>query len=165
MPVEINPIQEEHIDDFWKCLDAVARERLWLGSFEGYPIESTRTFVKHMIEVDNPQFVSLDADRVVGWIDISPNGLPVSEHVGGLGMGLLKDHRGQGIGTRLMQTALGKAKQKGLLRIELEVYEHNMAGIKLYEKMGFEHEGARVKAAKLDEGFVNLLMMRLWLGD
>lgn len=165
MPVEIVPIQENHIDDFWHCLDAVAGERLWLGTFEGYPIESTRTFVKSMIENDNPQFVALDGDTVVGWIDISPSSLPVSAHVGELGMGLLKEYRGQGIGKRLMQTALDKAKQKGLLRVELEVYEHNIAGIKLYEKMGFQHEGARINAAKLDEGYVNLLIMGLWLGD
>lgn len=165
MPVEIVPIQVKHIDGFWHCLDAVARERLWLGAFEGYPIDATRNFVKSMIDDDNPQFVALDAETVVGWIDISPSRLPVSPHVGGLGMGLLKGYRGQGIGTRLMQTALAKAKVKGLLRVELEVYKHNIAGIKLYEKMGFQHEGARVNAAKLDEGYVDLLMMSLWLGN
>lgn len=165
MTVQIVAIQEEHIDRFWQCLDAVARERRWLGAFEGYPIESTLVFVKSMIEQDNPQFVALDGDTVVGWIDINPATLPVSTHVGSLGMGLLADYRGQGIGKKLMLTALEKAKAKGIKRVELEVYRHNTAGIALYESVGFQHEGARSKAAKLDEGYVDLLMMSIWLGD
>jgi len=165
MAVKIVPIEEKHIQGFWDCLDTVARERLWLGTFEGYPIESTRAFVTRMIEQDNPQFVALDGEKVVGWIDISPGGLPLSAHVGTLGMGLLSDYRGQGLGRQLMHTALEKARQKGLKRIELSVYPHNQAGIALYEKVGFKHEGARAKAAKLDQGYVDILMMGLWVGD
>jgi len=162
MPVEIVAIREEHIDGFWQCLDSVARERRWLGGFEAYPIESTREFIMGMIENDNPQFVALDSDKVVGWIDISPSRLPVSTHVGGLGMGLMKGYRGQGLGSKLMQAALDKAREKGLKRVELEVYPHNEAGIALYKKFGFREEGRRIKAAKLDEGYVDLIQMGLW---
>lgn len=165
MAVEIVAIQEEYIEGFWQCVDEVARERLWLGGFEAYPIESTREFVQGMIENDNPQFVALDGDTIVGWIDISPSRLPVSTHVGGLGMGIRKAYRGQGLGTKLMQIALEKATAKGLKRVELEVYRHNTGGIALYEKVGFQHEGARIKSAKLDEGYVDLLIMALWISD
>ena len=165
MAVEIVAIQEGHIKSFWHCLDEVARERLWLGAFEGYPFESTREFVLGMIENDNPQFVAIDGEIVVGWIDINPSRLPVSTHVGGLGMGIRKAYRGQGIGTKLLQSALEKANAKGLKRVELEVYRHNTAGVALYEKFGFQHEGARIKAALLDEGYVDLLLMAVWIGD
>jgi ribosomal protein S18 acetylase RimI-like enzyme len=163
MSVEVRYIREEDIESFWNCLDAVAKERRWLGSFEGYPLESMRNFVLGMIENDNPQFVAFDAGRVVGWIDISPSRLPVSRHVGGLGMGLLADYRGQGIGKRLMQAALAKAQAKGLKRVELEVFPHNTAGIALYKAVGFVEEGRRKNAALLDEGYADLIMMGLWL--
>lgn len=162
--VEIVAIREEHIDSFWQCLDSVCRERRWLGGFEAYPIDSTREFVLGMIENKNPQFVALDDETVVGWIDVNPSGLPVSQHVGSLGMGILKGYRGRGLGRQLMQTALDAAKAKGLKRVELEVFRHNTAAIALYETMGFQHEGARLKAAELDEGYVDLLQMAIWLG-
>lgn len=165
MTVAIRMIRETDIDSFWACLDSVCRERLWLGSFEGYPIESTRKFVTDMIENDNAQFVAVDGETVVGWIDITPSRLPVSGHVGHLGMGVHRDYRGQGLGKRLILAALEKAKSNGLKRVELEVYRHNTAAIALYERVGFQHEGARMKAAKLDDGYVDLLQMALWFGE
>lgn len=164
MPVEIAYIREEHIEGFWACLDSVAKERRWLGAFEGYPLESMRKFVLGMIESDNAQFVALDGTKVVGWIDIGPSRLPVSPHVGSLGMGILAEYRGQGIGKRLMNAALAKAKANGLKRVELEVYPHNTAGIALYKSVGFIEEGRRKNAALLDEGYVDLVMMGLWFG-
>lgn len=164
MPVEVAYIREENIESFWDCLDSVSRERRWLGAFEAYPIETTRKFVLRMIEEDNAQYVALDEGRVVGWIDISPNRLPVSLHVGMLGMGIMKGYRGQGLGKRLMNAALEKAKAKGLKRIELEVFPHNEAGIALYRSTGFVEEGRRKNVALMDEGYVDLIMMGLWLG-
>jgi ribosomal protein S18 acetylase RimI-like enzyme len=161
MPIEIVYIREEHIEGFWNCLDSVARERRWLGAFEGYPLDSMRKFVLGMIENDNAQYVALDGEKVVGWIDISPSRLPVSPHVGGLGMGIISAYRGQGIGKRLMNAALEKAKARGIKRVELEVFPHNTAGVALYKSVGFVEEGRRKNAALLDEGYVDLIMMAL----
>jgi RimJ/RimL family protein N-acetyltransferase len=164
MSVEIIYIREEYIEGFWQCLDSVSKERRWLGAFEGYPIDSIRSFVTRMIENDNPQYLAIDDGYVVGWIDISPNRLPVSLHVGTLGMGMLPEYRGQGIGKSLITAALAKAKERGLKRVELEVFPHNTAGIALYKRMGFVEEGRRRNVALLDEGYVDLIMMALWLG-
>jgi ribosomal protein S18 acetylase RimI-like enzyme len=165
MELAIVPITEEHIDGFGNSLDTIARERRWLGAFEGFTPEFTNEFVTGMIENDHPFFVVLDGETVVGWVFVRPARLPVSAHVGDLVMGLLKDYRGQGLGTKLIQTAIEKAKNMGFLRIELEVFPHNTAGLALYEKVGFRHEGTRARAAKLDEGYVDMLMMATWLGD
>lgn len=164
MPVSIVPITEEHIEGFHACLDAVCRERQFLGAYEAPPLESTRVFVRSMIEKDHPQFVALDDGMVVGWCDIRPNGRPLFAHVGELGMGLLKDYRGQGIGRRLLQTAIERAQAIGLQKVELEVYEHNHSAVALYERMGFVHEGRKSRAARLDQGYIDVLNMGLWIG-
>jgi ribosomal protein S18 acetylase RimI-like enzyme len=165
MPVEIAYIREEHIEGFWNCLDSVARERRWLGAFEAHPFDAMRKFVLGMIENDNAQYVALDENgKVVAWIDISPSRRVISPHVGSLGMGILADYRRQGIGKRLMTAALEKAKSRGIKRVELEVFAHNTAGIALYKRMGFVEEGRCRNAALLDEGYVDLIMMALWLG-
>ena len=165
MELAIVPIVEEHIDGFGHSLDTIARERRWLGAFEGFTPDFTHEFVTGMIEKNHPFFVVLDGETVVGWVFIHPARLPVSAHVGDLVMGLLKDYRGQGLGTKLIQVAIEKAKITGLMRVELQVFPHNTAAIALYEKVGFRHEGTRAKAAKLDEGYVDMLMMAIWLGD
>lgn len=164
MAVEIVYIREDDIEGFWNCLDSVARERRWLGAFEAHPLDAMRKFVLGMIENDNAQYVALDDGKVVGWIDISPSRRVISPHVGGLGMGILDGYRGQGIGKRLMTAALEKAKSRGIKRVELEVFAHNTAAIALYKRMGFVEEGRCKNAALLDEGYVDLIMMALWLG-
>lgn len=163
--VTIVPIREEHIEGFHACLDAVCRERQFLGSYEAPPIESTRVFVRSMIESNRPQFVALDGERVVGWCDVTPNRRALFAHTGELGMGILKAYRGQGLGRRLIEATLAKSAEIGLKRVELEVYAHNTNAIALYERMGFVHEGRKKRAAHLDQGYIDVLVMALWIGE
>ncbi|HSN21075.1 MAG TPA: GNAT family N-acetyltransferase, partial [Usitatibacter sp.] len=60
----------------------------------------------------------------------------------GLGMGVVRDWQGQGVGSRLM-TALTDLADNWLnvFRIELAVYTDNERAISLCRKFGFETEG------------------------
>jgi ribosomal protein S18 acetylase RimI-like enzyme len=77
-------------------------------------------------------------------------------------MGVHKDFRRRGIGTRLIDEAISRAKEKGLERIELGVFASNAPAIKLYEKMGFVVEGVKKKARKLDGVYDDLVNMALF---
>lgn len=68
--VEIIPMTEDYIDQFRDCLDTVAREREYLALLEAPPPDEVRRFILSAIANGIPQFVALDADRVVGWCDI-----------------------------------------------------------------------------------------------
>jgi ribosomal protein S18 acetylase RimI-like enzyme len=162
---QIVPIAEEHIAGFHECLDAVARERLYLAMVKAPSLESTRSFVLANIENGAPQFVALVEGRVVGWCDITPRKLEGFRHCAELGMGVLQQYRGMGIGERLVIAALQKAQEKGLERIELEVYASNVPAIKLYEKMGFAVEGVRKKARKIDGKYDDLVDMALFFTE
>lgn len=48
-----------------------------------------------------------------------------------------EDHRGQGIGRKLMNEMLLKAREKGAVCATLEVRKSNEVALGLYEKMGF----------------------------
>jgi ribosomal protein S18 acetylase RimI-like enzyme len=98
---------------------------------------------------------------VVGWCDIIPSERDVYRHVGVLGIGLLPEFRGRGIGAKLMQKSIDKAKAKGLTRIELTVYERNKNAIALYQKMGFEIEGLKKNGIRIDGVYDNVYMMAL----
>lgn len=159
--IVIEPISEKYITGFHKCLDSVARERRYLGFIQAPPIESTREFVFSNIKNNVPQFIALKGDEVIGWCDISPMRREGFTHCGRLGMGVLKGYRGQGIGTKLMERTITEAKERGIERVELEVYASNAPAINLYEKWGFNHEGVKRRARKLDGVYDDIMVMAL----
>jgi ribosomal protein S18 acetylase RimI-like enzyme len=161
--IKIVPIAEEYIEGFCRCLDAVARERRHLAFVQAPPFESAREFVLSNIANNVPQLVALSGNDVVGWCDISPMKHEGFTHCGTLGMGVRKDFRRLGIGTRLLEHTIGEAKETGLERIELEVFASNTAAIRLYERAGFVVEGVKKKGRKLDGEYDDLVEMALFI--
>jgi ribosomal protein S18 acetylase RimI-like enzyme len=161
--ITIDPIREEHIEGYHRCLDQVARERRFLGSTQAPPLESSRQFVLANIALDSPQYVAVAGSTVVGWIDVLPRKSEPFRHCGVLGMGVSKEYRGIGIGKRLMDAALAHVKRIGLERVELEVYSSNLPAIRLYEGYGFKREGVKVRACKLDGVYDDVVEMALFV--
>ncbi len=56
---------------------------------------------------------------------------------------LHQDFQSIGLGTAMMHEAIDIARKKGLHRLVLSVIADNHNAIKLYEKVGFKHEGLR----------------------
>ena len=162
-PSLVVPISEEHIESFHKCLDSVARERRFLAFTEAPSLDSARQFVLSNIENDVPQFVALHGEEVIGWCDVSPMTEEGFAHCGRLGMGVHQDFRGQGIGTQLLAQAMEKSREKGLERIELEVYGSNESAIRFYERAGFVVEGVKKKGRKLDGAYDDLVQMAVFI--
>lgn len=158
----IVPTGEEHVEGFHRCLDVVARERKYLAMIEAPPLESVRAFVRSVIQNNHVQVVALHKGEVVGWCDIIPRSTPGFQHCGELGMGVLPEHRGRGLGKRLAAEAILRAWDQGLEKIELQVYASNQAARALYERLGFVVEGVRRKGRKFDGRYDDLIQMALF---
>lgn len=65
----------------------------------------------------------------------------ISNEVPELGMALLKEYRGRGIGTALLNQVFVEAFQKNIKRIALSVDPRNIAALKLYRRFGFIEVG------------------------
>ena len=162
MDYEILPIAEKHIPGFHASVDIVAREKKFLTFLEAPPLEETIKFVLANIEQKNPQFVVMSSGKVVGWCDVLRNRTrAVYSHCGTLGIGLLPEFRGRGIGRPLMQMTIDAAWQCGMTRIELTVREHNANAIALYKRLGFEIEGVQRNAVCIDGQYQNVYAMAL----
>lgn len=61
----------------------------------------------------------------------------IDEHTPSLAISLLKEYRGNGIGTVLMKAMLAKLKQKGYAQTSLSVQKNNKA-CHLYQTLGYE---------------------------
>ena len=161
MGIEVRLITEADIAGFRDALDSVAKEKRYLASFEAPPLDRVSKFVLDNIETNVSQFVSLDGSRVVGWADISPERAAAIKHVGSLGMGIISEYRGQGIGKRLLVACVEKALQNGLSRIELQVRTDNENAIGLYKKAGFQTEGIMTGSMLVDGTYYDTLLMSL----
>ena len=113
------------------------------------------------MEADEIRLIVIDESKVVGWCDIETSQREGFTHAGKLGMGILKEYRGQGLGSRLLSEILSIAKARGLERVELDVYASNVSAVKLYEKFNFQIEGWRRKARKLDEAYDDIIVMAI----
>lgn len=157
----IAPITQTHTASFNAAVDSVARERCYLAFLKGPSMPMTRDFVLENIRDKWPHFIALYNNIVIGWCDITSLHRDVFIHAGSLGIGVIKQYRGQGIGGTLIQTALNAAKEKGLTRIELSVRETNINAIALYNKLGFIKEGFHQNAVCIDGKYEHHISMAL----
>ena len=161
MDIVIQPASLDLADGFWRALDVVAREHRYLIFQEAPPLESTRKFIAQVLAKGWSQFYALHDGKVVGWCDVVRDERPDMTHVGRLGIGILPEYRGQKIGARLLAATIADAFQKGIARIELEVYAGNARAIALYKKFGFVEEGRKRQARCLDGVHEDSILMAL----
>jgi ribosomal protein S18 acetylase RimI-like enzyme len=87
-------------------------------------------------------------------IDLGGN-VKRTKHSAYLVIGILKEYRGQGIGTALFQSLEELAINHNISRLELTVVTQNDAGIALYKKSGFEIEGTKRNSLMIDRTPLN----------
>jgi putative acetyltransferase len=68
-------------------------------------------------------------------------------------------HRRRGIGTALLRAAVDWARPSGVRKLELHVFPHNEAAIKLYRQFGFVEEGYRRAHYRRGGEFVDAILM------
>ena len=87
-------------------------------------------------------------------------------HVATLGMGVHDQWQNQGIGTRLLATAIDLADNwYNITRLELTVFVDNEPGIRLYRRAGFEVEGTHKQYAYRDGEYADSYCMARLRGD
>jgi RimJ/RimL family protein N-acetyltransferase len=146
------------------CLNPVFLERKYLAITEAIPVGEAMAYHATSITAGQPHFVAVDGKRVVGLCDVSPTAARIAgqQHNVTLGMLLLPDYRGLGLGQRLLKVTIDACKGKWE-RVELSVYSHNERAHKLYLRSGFVEEGRRRNAWKLDGVTSDIIDMALYL--
>lgn len=155
----VRKIQYTDINGFRDALSSVALERKYLLTLSPPSLSNVSEFVQKNIDNNNAQYVAEVNGIVVGWIDIVPGEPEAIRHTGLLGMGIVANHRGKGIGTELMKQAISHAWQTGLKRIELEVFATNTVAISLYKTNGFILEGTKLNARLVDQRYQDVHLM------
>jgi L-phenylalanine/L-methionine N-acetyltransferase len=163
MDIKILYPEEKYFASFHEALSVVAREQIYIEMIEAPTLEKVISFQKEHIQKNGPVYYAVQNERVVGWGDVFPMNNPRMSHRGGLGMGLLPEFRGQGLGSKLLKAVLDHSKSFGLEKVELHVYTTNEPAISLYKKFGFEEEGVIKNYRKLDGKYFDCLAMSKFL--
>ena len=119
-----------------------------------YTIEKQLNFINRMIDSPNDKMFTVIVDgRIAGTGQVSFNSRIKTRHKAGIGIALLEEYWGLGIGsaifTEIIKTAQGR---EGVELLELEVIEGNDRAIGLYKKFGFEIVAQKPDAIRLKDG-------------
>ena len=99
--------------------------------------------------------------EIVGRLSLARDSHPASAHVADLGLMVAKSHRGQGIGTALLEAAVAWGRRARVRKLELHVFPWNAPAIALYERFGFVREGYRKGHYRRDGEYVDAILMAL----
>jgi RimJ/RimL family protein N-acetyltransferase len=142
--------------------EAVGREEgRWILASEGWrSIADERRYLKTVLRhPDAAVFVADDDGLVVGRLSLSRDPHPASRHVADLGLMVAASHRGQGIGTMLLEEAVRWSRVSEIRKLELHVFPWNEPALRLYESFGFEREGYRKGHYARDDELVDAILM------
>jgi len=107
--------------------------------------------------------IAKDGDKFVGYLSIFFARFRKMKANAYLVLSIRSNYRGQGIGTKLLQAAETLARERGILRLELEVFAKNIRAHELFKRLGYEEEGRKRKAARIQDGFDDLILMAKFL--
>lgn len=137
--VVIRPGGGEDFDGWFELFESVAAEGRWVGGEVPLDRADLRArFRSDFVEGDVPavSLLAMAGQRIVGLLDLrSRRGLA------DIGMVVASDWRGRGVGTALMAAAIDWARSHDIYKITLQVWPHNSAARRLYERFGFVQEG------------------------
>lgn len=117
---EIKDILTSDFDDFWS-----------------YDI------LKQELECDNSYFLvaKTDTNQIIGFAGLKT----IIDEADIMNIVVKKSFRRNSIGSTLLENLISYAKSLNLKTITLEVNDHNISAIRLYDKFNFDHIGIRNK--------------------
>lgn len=100
-------------------------------------------------------------DKIVGMASVKAAPEFTVSHIGEIGISILKEFWGIGLGTALLDEVIYWSENASpLRRLELTVQERNERALHLYQKFGFETEGTMKRGARDAQGeFLDVLLM------
>lgn len=162
MSVRITYVKPSCVESLHAAFDAVARERRYFLATRAPEQAELRRIIASAVARRLPFFVAMEQGRVVGWITIDVVESEARRHCGVLGMGVLKSHRGRGIGSRLLSRGIAHAFEGGRIsRVQLEVFRDNTAAVAFYAGSGFRIEGIAKGAFRLQGRYKDVIQMAL----
>jgi RimJ/RimL family protein N-acetyltransferase len=134
--VTVRPATVADVEAMLRLRAEVAAEGRWIGAEAPLDLEYDRAWHAEAAAAGTMLVAESDGE-IIGVL-----GLHVPRYrVADLGMMVADGHRGQGVGSALLEAGIAKARELGAHKVSLQHWPHNEAAHALYLKYGFEQEG------------------------
>ena len=126
-------------------------------------IEQEENIIDNASRKNNALYlVAVLENKIIGNLTFSAGKRPRIAHTGELGISVLQEYWGQGIGTEFIKCLIEWCKKSGIIRkINLRVRNDNYKAIHLYKKLGFCEEGIVTRDFLIKGIFYDSILMGL----
>ncbi|WP_187488973.1 GNAT family N-acetyltransferase [Duffyella gerundensis] len=155
-------IRGREIDDAAACqrIHSYPEVYQWTLQLPFPTLDSWRKKFERQANDGAPGFVAERDGQVVGEISLFINSNVRIRQTIGFGLVVDPNYGGRGVGQQLVAAAIDYAfNWFGATRLELEAFTDNQRAIRLYERMGFEQEGVRRRAALRESQYRDVTIM------
>ena len=122
-------------------------------------VDSEGVLLRHNELESRIFFVACVNDEVVGWVHLKHPELEKLSHTAELTVGVLKEYRGNGIGSHLLERGLEWAGSQGFERIYNSIPSSNEGAIEFLNARGWKEEARREDHYKMNGDYVDEVMM------
>ena len=114
-----------------------------------------------------PIWVVENRGEVIGWLSLSEffDRRPAYHATAEIGVYIREDHRGEGLGHRLVEEAIRRGPELGLKTLTAGAFAHNEGSVGLFDGMGFHKWAHFPNVAELDGVERDLVVLGLRLED
>jgi len=158
----VRAANEDDAEAIKNVVNSVASEKYYV-----VPEHSREDWDEAIREIKNRKGLIITAqvdERTIGMAHLVRGKFEKNKHVGFLGISIVNEFRGMGIGTAMMNYIIEWARrQKGLEKISLTVFSTNEAAINLYRTFGFQIEGMSKKQYKIEGKYIDETIMGKFL--
>jgi len=158
--MRIRRVEESDATQLVTLMSQIASESSFL-LYEVDEVPSSAFLARRLSNTKHLEYIWVAevGDKFVGYLALTLGSMKKNRGVGTLAIGVMTDYSNCGVGSSLMSTAIEKAREVKIYRLQLQVQTTNDRAVGLYKKFGFEIEGILRHVAKVNGCLVNKFMM------
>ncbi|MCW4020692.1 MAG: GNAT family N-acetyltransferase [Candidatus Bathyarchaeota archaeon] len=138
----------EDLDDFVELFNSLVDARADIIAYQKVTREEEASWLARklvFLEKDEGLILVAEVEGKVVADAVLEKKKGISSHAGELGIIVMDGYQNVGVGTEMLKTLIGQAKEMGLKMLYLGVFSTNKRAYHVYTKVGFKETGRRPK--------------------
>ena len=162
---QIRPARQEDFSGILGVIEQVAGQRTYIeAETVAEQLSHEDALIRHNDLDTRMFFVATVDDEVVGWSHVEAPEMEKLRHTAELTIGILAEYQGEGLGSHLLQRGLSWAGSNGYEKVCQSLPATNEGAIRFLVDHGWEEEARRAGHYKIDEEYVDEVMLARHLG-
>lgn len=153
---EVETSDAEQLAKLIQKVDESSQYMLWEAGERNPSVEKQLKMIEGLKKSGNSTILVVEKEKeLLGYLFAIGGNAKRNKHGAYIVIGIAKESRGMGIGSRLFEELNNWVTENDICRLELTVVTKNESGLRLYTKSGFEIEGTKRKSLCIDGEFVD----------